>query len=91
MLLHITNLDDGGKVLSIDVVLCLQVQVTQLTGSYGVVLGIELIKTLECLSTLQKKEEKKKQELGQGRLTEGMCRFLTVTWGLAIVFAKCGI
>lgn len=52
---HETNLNDCGKVLSIDVILCLQVQVTQLTGSYWVVLGVELIETLEGLSTLQRK------------------------------------
>lgn len=49
-----TNLDDGGKILSIDLVLCLEVQVTQLTGSHGIVLGIELIKALEGLSTLRR-------------------------------------
>lgn len=49
-----TNFDDGGKILSIDVVLCFQVQVTQLTGSHGIVLGIELIETLEGLSTLMR-------------------------------------
>lgn len=66
-MLYETNLDDGGKVLSIDVVLCLQVQVTQLTGSYGVVLGIELIKTLEGLSTLQRKERKQGRKYIQTR------------------------
>lgn len=48
-----TDLDDGGKVLSTNVVLCLHVQVTQLTGSHGIVFGVELIETLEGLSSLQ--------------------------------------
>lgn len=34
-------------------VLCFQVQVTQLTGSHWVVLGVEFIKALEGLSALQ--------------------------------------
>lgn len=61
-----TDLNDGGKVLSTKVVLCLQIQVTQLTGSYGVVLGIELIEALEGLSSLQRN---KKETRG---LTEGI-------------------
>lgn len=47
------DFNNGGKIFSTDVVFCLQVQVTQLTGSHGVVLGIEFIKTLEGLSALQ--------------------------------------
>lgn len=47
------DFNNGGKIFSVDVVFCLQVEVTQLTGSHGVVLGIEFIKTLEGLSTLQ--------------------------------------
>lgn len=47
-----TDLDDGGKVLAIDVVLRLEVQITQLAGSHGVVLGIELVEALEGLSAL---------------------------------------
>ena len=63
-----TDLDDGGKVLSTDVVLCLQVQVTQLTGSHRVVLGVEFIKTLESLSTLQRDNAETREEL---QLKEG--------------------
>lgn len=47
------DFNNGGKIFSVDVIFCLQVQVTQLTGSHGVVLGIEFVKTLEGLSTLQ--------------------------------------
>lgn len=47
------DFNDGGKIFSIDVVFCLQVEVTQLAGSHGVVLGIEFIETLEGLSALQ--------------------------------------
>lgn len=47
------DFNNGGKIFSIDVVFRLQVQVTQLTGSHRVVLGIEFIKTLEGLSALQ--------------------------------------
>lgn len=47
-----TDLDDGGKVFTIDVVLRLEVQITQLAGSHGVVLGIELVEALEGLSAL---------------------------------------
>lgn len=46
------DLDDGGKVLAVDVVLRLEVQITQLAGSHGVVLGIELVEALEGLSAL---------------------------------------
>lgn len=56
-----TNLDDGGEVLSIDVVLCLHVQITQLTGSHRVVLGVELIETLEGLSALQRNNKETRQ------------------------------
>lgn len=64
-----TNLDDGGKILSTDVVLCFQIQVTQLTGSHGIVLGIELIETLEGLSTLQR-NIKDTRDLDQERMNE---------------------
>lgn len=47
-----SDFNNGGKIFSIDVVFCLQVQVTQLTGSHRVVLGIEFIKTLKGLSAL---------------------------------------
>jgi len=60
------DLDDGGKVLSTDVVLCLHVQVTQLTGADRVVLGVELIETLEGLSSLQRNNEKRRA-LDHGR------------------------
>lgn len=50
------DLDDGGKVLPVDVVLCLEVQITQLAGSHRVVLGIELVEALEGLSALLKKQ-----------------------------------
>lgn len=68
MLLHYsfrvkTDLDDGSKVFSTDVVLCLEVQVTQLTGADGVVLGIEFIKTLEGLSALQRNNKKDNRDL----------------------------
>lgn len=53
-----TDLDDGGKVLSVDVVLRLEVQITQLAGSHRVVLGIELVEALEGLSALLKKQHK---------------------------------
>lgn len=46
------DLDDGGKVLAVDVVLRLEVQITQLAGSHRVVLGIELVEALEGLSAL---------------------------------------
>lgn len=46
-------LDDGSKILAVDGVLCLQVEVPQLTGPHGVVLVIELVKALECLPALE--------------------------------------
>ena len=64
-----TDLDDGGKVLSVDLVLRLHVQVTQLAGSHGVVLGVELVKTLEGLSALQRnsRETGKEIQIEEGR------------------------
>lgn len=47
-----TDLDDGSKIFAVDVVLRLEVQITQLAGSHGVVLGIELVEALEGLSAL---------------------------------------
>lgn len=58
-----SDLDDGGEVLSPDVVLCLHVQVTQLTGSHWVVLGVEFIKTLEGLSSLQGNHHQTRKEI----------------------------
>lgn len=55
------DLDDGGEVLSTDVVLCLHVQVTQLTGSDRVVLGVEFVETLEGLSSLQRNKTRKEK------------------------------
>ena len=55
------DLDDGGEVLSTDVVLCLHVQVTQLTGSHGVVLGVEFVETLEGLSSLHRSNQEKRE------------------------------
>lgn len=57
-----TDLDDCGKVFSVDVIFCLQVQITQLAGSHRVVLGVELVETLEGLSALQKKTKQKQQQ-----------------------------
>ena len=56
-----TDLNDGGKVFSIEVVFCFQVKVTQLTGSYWIVLSIELIETLEGLSALQRQNGDRKE------------------------------
>lgn len=56
-----TDLDDGSEVFSMDVVLCLQVQVTQLAGSYRVVFRVELIESLEGLSTLQGNSRESRQ------------------------------
>lgn len=67
-----TDLDDGGKVLSVDVVLRLEVQITQLAGSHRVVLGIELVEALEGLSALLKKQHK---NFRRGRVGRGECCF----------------
>lgn len=84
-----TNLDDGGKILSIDVVLCFQIQVTQLTGSHGIVLGIELIETLEGLSTLQR-NIKDTRDLDQERMNKetdnGIFRFRSCYSNVDLVF-----
>lgn len=48
-----SHLDNGSKVLAIDSVLRLQIEVTQLAGTHGVVLVIELVKALKCLPPLE--------------------------------------
>lgn len=48
-----SHLDDGSKVLAIDSILRLQIEVTQLAGTHGVVLVIELVKALKCLPPLE--------------------------------------
>lgn len=71
-----TDLDDGGKVLSVDVVLRLEVQITQLAGSHRVVLGIELVEALEGLSALLKKQHKTPDKnFRRGRVGRGECCF----------------
>lgn len=45
-------LDNGSKVLSINMILSLHIQITQLTGPHWVVFGIELVKALEGLPAL---------------------------------------
>lgn len=57
------DFNNGGKIFSIDVVFCLQVQVTQLTGSHGVVLGIEFIKTLKGLPALQERTKENEKRV----------------------------
>lgn len=44
-------------------VLRLHVQVTQLTGSHGVVFGVELVKALEGLSALQRNSRETGKEI----------------------------
>jgi len=51
-----SHLDDGSKVLPVDEVLRLHVQVPELAGTHRVVLGVELVKALERLSSLQEEE-----------------------------------
>lgn len=46
-------LDDGSKVLAIDSIFRLQIEITQLAGTHRVVLGIELVKALKCLPPLK--------------------------------------
>lgn len=46
-------LDDGSKVFTIDGVFCLQVEVTEFTGTHGVVLSIEFVKALKRLTPLE--------------------------------------
>lgn len=60
-----TDLDDGGEVLSVDVVLCLHVKVTQLAGSHWVVLCIELVETLEGLSALHRSTKRTETVLSE--------------------------
>lgn len=50
-------------------VLCFQIQVTQLTRSHRIVLGIELIKALERLSALET-NIKDTRDLDQDRMNE---------------------
>lgn len=47
-------LNDPCKVFSVNVVVCFQVDFPKLTGSNGVVLGVEFVKSVESLSSLEK-------------------------------------
>lgn len=51
----LSNLNDGSKILAIDGIFSLQVDITQFTGPYWVIFGIEFIKALEGLAALQHK------------------------------------
>lgn len=46
------HLDETRKIFSFDVVVRLQVNLPQLTGSHWVVFGVELVKAMKCLSSL---------------------------------------
>ena len=48
----ILYLNQACKVFSIDIVVCLQVDFSQLAGPYRVVFGVELVKAVKCLSSL---------------------------------------
>ena len=48
----VLHLDETCKVLSFDVVVGLQVNLSQLAGSHGVVLGVELVEAVKRLSSL---------------------------------------
>lgn len=51
------HLDETCKVLSPDVVVSLQVDLSKLASAHWVVLGIELVKTVEGLSSLEEKKD----------------------------------
>lgn len=57
---HKTYLNDPGKIFSINVVVRFQVDFPKLAGSNRVVLGVEFIKSMESLSSLEKCEWKHK-------------------------------
>lgn len=49
----VLHLDETCKVFSIDVVVCFQENLPQFAGSHRVVLGVELVKPVKCLSSLE--------------------------------------
>lgn len=49
----LSNLDDCGKVFTIDGIFSLEVEITQLACTHWIILGIELVKALESLATLE--------------------------------------
>jgi len=54
--LKLIYLDHTSKIFTTYVILCFQIQVPQLTGTNWIVLGIEFVKSMKCLTTLE--EEK---------------------------------
>lgn len=49
----VLHLDEACKVLSLDVVVCFQVDLSQLAGSHRVVFGVELVEAMKCLPPLR--------------------------------------
>lgn len=54
-ILHIhreTNLQQLSEVFAADVIVSLEVDLTQVTGAHRIVLGVELVKAMECVPIL---------------------------------------
>lgn len=56
--LKLIYLDHTSKIFTTNIVLSLQIQVPQLTGTNWIVLGIEFVKSMECLTSLEEEKPK---------------------------------